>query len=178
VAGLNINVPNGSYLCQVGPVTANVTIIDTGSPDLPNQGIYSPARAFRLIGQGDGNFVLQYVDTSTLPYTSPTQNWSNEVLNANGAGVNWVTYWATNTAGNEIGESGPRNQLVMQADGNLVAYNIEGKPVFASNTPGNAGAFLRLQDDGNLTLTIQGGQIPWASNTSVGESTGAQAEGL
>jgi hypothetical protein len=74
----------------------------------------------------------------------------------------------------------------MQDDGNLVVYDLDKGPVgspnaaiFATNTgssttsPGNPGAFLRLQDDGNLFITAQNGQVVWASNTSVIESRGA-----
>jgi len=36
----------------------------------------------------------------------------------------------------------------MQSDGNLVVYDLANRPVFASGTHGNPGAFLSCQDDG------------------------------
>jgi hypothetical protein len=54
--------------------------------------------------------------------------------------------WAADTAG--LGEQ----SLTLQNDGNLVLYR-DGKPVWASNTPGRTGhLFARLQDDGNFVL--------------------------
>jgi hypothetical protein len=174
--GLNITVPANSYLCQMGPVPAGDYSIAISQTN--NQGLYSPARAIRLWGQGDGNFLLQYVETSNLP-----PSWPNSPLDP--SEVTWVTFWATNTAASEEGGSA-NNVLVMQDDGNLVVYDLDIGPVgspnaaiFASNTgssttsDGYPGAFLRLQDDGNLLIFAQGGQVVWASNTSVGESTGA-----
>ena len=38
-------------------------------------------------------------------------------------------------------------RLAMQRDGNLVAYDLGDKPTFATNTRGNDGAFLRVEDD-------------------------------
>jgi hypothetical protein len=120
MAGVNITVPNGSYLCQVGPTENYIAIYQ-------KQGIYSPARAIRLFGQDDGNFVLQYVDTSSLPGSWPT-------VPLDPSSVTWVTYWATNTAWNEIGDAGPvgNNVLVLQSDGNLVVYDLNKAQGFVS----------------------------------------------
>jgi hypothetical protein len=62
----------------------------------------------------------------------------------------------------------------MQADGNLVLYVGNGRAVWASNTNGHPGAFLRCQDDGNLVIYLGGGSV-WASGTfarSHGKSMG------
>jgi hypothetical protein len=40
----------------------------------------------------------------------------------------------------------------MRADGDLVLYDIAGQPHWASNTAGNPGAFLNVQDDGNIVV--------------------------
>ena len=43
----------------------------------------------------------------------------------------------------------------MQDDGNFVVYDIEDGapiPVFATHTDGNPGAYLRVQDDGNMVI--------------------------
>ena len=56
--------------------------------------------------------------------------------------------WATNTAQSQpfFGSA----DLIMQDDGNLVLYLEAGRASWASNTEGNPGAYLVLQDDGNL----------------------------
>ena len=166
----------------MGPVPAHDFSISISQNN--NQALYSPARGVRLFGQDDGNFVLQYVQTSNLP-----PGWPDSPLDP--SAVTWITYWATNTAAAEQGGSA-NNVLVMQDDGNLVVYDSDKGPVgspnaaiFATNTGsgttsnGHPGAFLRLQDDGNLFITAQptprfpDGEVPWASNTSVIESKGA-----
>ncbi len=40
----------------------------------------------------------------------------------------------------------------MQDDGNLVVYTPEGKPVWDSGTWNHPGAWLAIQDDGNLVI--------------------------
>jgi len=172
VNGLNIVIAPGDFLCQIGPVPADS---GGGGPYTlyAGSGLYSPARAIRLWGQSDGNYVLQYVETSNLPRT-----WPNSPLDP--SEVTWVTFWATNTAYNEVGDLGPNNYLTLQDDGNFVVYDLNkavgdvpGGAIWASNTAGNPGAFLRLQDDGNLIITAQSGQVVWTSQTSVAESRGA-----
>ena len=53
----------------------------------------------------------------------------------------------------------------MQNDGNFVLYDVNNKPVWASNTAGNPGAYLAVQEDGNLVVYNQGGNPLWATNT-------------
>lgn len=43
-------------------------------------------------------------------------------------------------------------KTVMQHDGNLVSYTPEGSPVWASNTYGNGGAYLKVRNDGNVVI--------------------------
>jgi hypothetical protein len=63
-------------------------------------------------------------------------------------------------------------QLVMQRDGNLVAYQVDARgertvPTWASNTVGNVGARARMQGDGNLVIYGADDATPiWASNTA------------
>ncbi|MGW4381913.1 glycoside hydrolase domain-containing protein [Kitasatospora sp. NPDC004531] len=70
--------------------------------------------------------------------------------------------------------------LTMQADGNLVAYLKAGtgsRPLWSTNTYGNAGAYAVMQDDGNLVIYRadggpgNGGAL-WATTTA---SAGAYA---
>jgi len=56
--------------------------------------------------------------------------------------------------------------LVMQVDGNLVALDGSGHPVWDAGTEGHAGARLALQDDGNLVVYSAHDKALWASNTS------------
>ena len=46
--------------------------------------------------------------------------------------------------------------LVLQTDGNLVAYAPGGQSVWNSGTFGNSGARLVMQDDGNSVLYANG----------------------
>jgi hypothetical protein len=67
--------------------------------------------------------------------------------------------WSTNTGGS----ISPRD-LVMQTDGNLVLYGTDGKAHWASNTYNNPGAFLDIQDDGNLVVHRAGSQTETAED--------------
>lgn len=58
----------------------------------------------------------------------------------------------------------------MQGDGNFVIYNWADGPVWSSNTYGNPGSKLVMQDDGNLVV-YRGGTPLWASDTA-GEAIG------
>jgi hypothetical protein len=75
-------------------------------------------------------------------------------------------FWATTTGGSLT----PRH-FIMQTDGNLVLYDTSGNPKWASNTSNQPGAFLSIQDDGNLVIYKEGSQTEtpdnalWASHT-------------
>ncbi|MBS2545247.1 ricin-type beta-trefoil lectin domain protein [Catenulispora sp. NL8] len=51
-----------------------------------------------------------------------------------------------------ISWAGPVTTLTWQKDGNLVLYKKDGRPIWASNTAGNPGATLDLQNNGNLVI--------------------------
>ena len=53
----------------------------------------------------------------------------------------------------------------MQYDGNLVVYDGNGKPLWASNTAGNAGSIAVMQDDGNFVVYDANSKPIWATNT-------------
>ncbi len=82
--------------------------------------------------------------------------------------------WSTNTGG----LIKPRD-FTMQTDGNLVLYDTSGQPHWASNTPGNPGAFLNVQDDGNLVVyragsaTETAGNALWAAGSNDGAAAGS-----
>ncbi|MEU4240867.1 LamG-like jellyroll fold domain-containing protein [Actinoplanes sp. NPDC026619] len=67
----------------------------------------------------------------------------------------YAAIWATNTVGN------PGSSVVMQADGNLVIYRLDGTPIWSTNTWGTTADRLVLYDDGDLVLLDPTGQILW-----------------
>ena len=74
------------------------------------------------------------------------------VLSQGGGGTIWAA-------------SGPGGySAAMQADGNFSVYSRTSR-VWATNTSGRTGAYLVLQDDGNLVLRSAAGRRLWASNT-------------
>ena len=110
---------------------------DTLSPQGPITRLEAPNEPFVLAIDGDGNLVLYHTDFQP-----------------------WKVVWATGTSHAQT--------LTMQADGNLVLYASNGAPVWATNTSGNdgLGAWLELQDDGNLVIAATyTGDILWTSNS-------------
>ncbi|WP_437620628.1 hypothetical protein [Sorangium sp. So ce1151] len=65
--------------------------------------------------------------------------------------------WATNRRGAAT--------LVLQSDGNLVAYDSQGRPAWDSETRGSRATFLCMQADGNLVLYTDVGKAVWATRT-------------
>jgi hypothetical protein len=59
-----------------------------------------------------------------------------------------------------------RFTLTLQSDGNLVLYDPNNVPLFASNTQGITPQALIMQNDGNLVLYDTNGMPQFASNTS------------
>jgi hypothetical protein len=64
--------------------------------------------------------------------------------------------------------------FVHQADGNLVLYDEQTRPVWSNGTVGLETELLIMQDDGNLVLYGQDGSSLWNSNTA--GHPGAQLE--
>ncbi len=54
--------------------------------------------------------------------------------------------------------------LIMQSDGNLVAYSTLGRALWNSGTQNYPGGTLAIQNDGNLVI-YQNGIVRWTSNT-------------
>jgi len=114
-----------------------------GQSLLPGQSLKSDNGLYTLTMQSDGNVVLR--DSASTPL------------------------WRTGTGG---GQFVPRD-FIMQTDGNLVLYDTSGQARWNSKTPGNPGAFLNVQDDGNLVVYRAGsatetvGNSLWSSGTNV-----------
>jgi hypothetical protein len=68
-------------------------------------------------------------------------------------------------AGEKISSLDGNFYLIMQADNNLVLYDKNNKPYWATNTVGSNATFATMQSDGNLVLYTQAGQPVWASHT-------------
>jgi hypothetical protein len=68
--------------------------------------------------------------------------------------------------GQEIRSKNGRNSLIMQTDGNVVLYNGDRQPLWATNTHGTVKPRnLKMQGDGNLVLHDTNGKPRWASGT-------------
>ncbi|SNT56307.1 hypothetical protein [Actinacidiphila glaucinigra] len=96
----------------------------------------------RLVLQEDGNLVLYRVDTGKPLWATMSLKWPN----GSGRTPGKVTI------------------VKMQTDGNFVGYDNQGKPQWASDTDGNSGAHVVLQDDGNLVV-YAGPHALWAAGT-------------
>lgn len=92
----------------------------------------------------DGRFSLVQQDDGNLVLYAP----------------NGKATWSTATNARDGGHA-----LQMQADGNLVLYAPWGRPVFETRSSGHAGAFVALQDDGNLVVYDKA-QALWSSQTN------------
>lgn len=125
-------------------------------------------------------FMLPVMDAyeSNLPHSPNlkyylTHQWDGNVVLYRSSGRKAL--WASNTTG---GEKRVR-KLLMQGDGNFVLYWMDANigaysptsmdgfhPRWSTNTHGNPGAFLALQDDGNLVIyTANNTRALWASGT-------------
>jgi hypothetical protein len=109
--------------------------------------IFSATRAFKVVIETSG-LVLYTIDDATLP-ADITQGQYNQI-------------WSSTPAPAAV------VRCNMQADGNLVAYDNGGYPVWATGTQGFPGAFFRCQDDGNLVLISQDGVVRKHSDTYAG----------
>ena len=64
-----------------------------------------------------------------------------------------------------LGSPDGRFSLILQPDGNLVLYDQDGQPAWASGTDGREVSSATMQDDGNLVLNSPNGDPVWASDT-------------
>lgn len=81
-----------------------------------------------FVDSADGRYRLVYQgDGNLVLYGPPGPVWATMTLEAPG-------------------------RAEMQVDGNLVVYNGDGIPTWASGTPGNDGAYLRVQTNGTIVI--------------------------
>jgi hypothetical protein len=127
----------------------------------PKQLIAQSCQNFDVrVGNGQNrNFSPGQLSIPTCGYQFNFQSDGNLVLMKSGQ-----VLWATGTEGRG-------KTLSMQSDGNLVMYDGGNKPLWATNTDGNSGAFFAIQSDGNLVVyRSDGRQALWASNTNGGQA--------
>jgi hypothetical protein len=125
--------------------------------------LFSPMGGFRLHMQQDGNLVLSAIDDERLPEDlRAILSHAPETMDLYSAEI-----WSTGTNVPKDG-AGVGSYCVMGEDGEFIVYDVDGKPCFRTNTAGHAGAFLRLQDDGNVVLYVRdpGLRALWATNTA------------
>ena len=65
----------------------------------------------------------------------------------------------------ELKSTNGKYALRMQDDGNLVAYDSQGKSLWSSNTVGSGAIECVMQSDGNLLLKDRNGRVVWATST-------------
>lgn len=72
-----------------------------------------------------------------------------------------------------------RYGMAFQADGNLVAYGPDYRPLWHAGTYDNPGARFTLQADGNAVITAADGRVLWHSYAwgNPGSSLRAQSDG-
>lgn len=68
-------------------------------------------------------------------------------------------------------------KLILQADGNLVAYRADGTAVWASGTWFDGPSRLDVQDDGNVVLYRADGTASWYTTWDTGGSASAPSNG-
>jgi hypothetical protein len=120
----------------------NRAIWSTHTGSIPSCGVLLPNRGLwrnQTMRSCDGRFVLSM------------QSDGNLVLYMNGTPL-----WATNTDGQ------PVMSAFLEPDGRLVLTNSSDQTVW--QTPVAPGAWLHLQDDGNL-IVVKNGQAIWSTNT-------------
>jgi len=112
-----------------------------------------------ILGSGGELVPGQSVTANSGRYTLAFQTDGNLVLYVQYRGV--IALWDTETVGK------PARVLAMQqADGNLVMYDNQQKPLWASGVVGHPKAFLAVQDDGNAVIYDATNNPIWATNTN------------
>ena len=87
--------------------------------------------------------------------------------------VNWNNWsdfdWQGIGQGTHASASEPRGmraaRAIMQLDGNFVVYDLDQTPeyaVWSTQTSGNSGAYLNVQDDGNMVIYSSTNAVLWS----------------
>ncbi|MFF7632722.1 glycoside hydrolase domain-containing protein [Kitasatospora sp. NPDC008050] len=126
-----------------------------------------------------GRRVHQYVGDTSVSYggISGSVDLDNVNVNSEASG-------ATMQPGQQLDPgysiSSASMKLVMQGDGNLVAYAVvggnQGPAMWSTGTSGNPGAYALMQNDGNLVVYRPNGTAAWSSSTWYGGGTYATVQ--
>jgi hypothetical protein len=155
------------YIIKTGDTLTGIAQRELGNANrwgeivkTPSGGIFTTAEAQQLrVGQsvylpvsyqtGTGNPVTQ------TPATNPTPV-ENIILKPGATNLNFSRgqKWITSTG----------YKFIFQNDGNLVLYNPQGKPIWATGTDGTGADRFSVQADGNVVLYDRGKPV-WATVT-------------
>jgi hypothetical protein len=108
------------------------------------QALYSQGRGYKLYFEPDGKLVLYRHDRTWVPDGRPL--------------------WTVRTD-RELGRFSWGGICIMQNDGNLVIYDPQWTPLWASGSHGHRGSRLLVQDDGNVVIYRPDGRAVWATHT-------------
>lgn len=122
--------------------TGNLAEVDGAKPPLF---LFSRTLSYGSVcgrlNPGGALFAGQRVNSCDGRYFLQMQGDGNLVLYSSTKGALWATY-----------RYGTGQRLVMQTDGNLVVYNSANQVRWNSATQGNPGAWLRIGNDGELSV--------------------------
>ena len=122
----------------VGPMYAGGDQLTTEGYITPNTYLRSSDSRYILVFQGDGNIVLSGPGTHIM--------WS---------------------AGVTVPSGTTPTELILGDDGNLVAYDSNGKAYWSSKTSGSDANQLLVQNDGNTVLyNTSKSTAPWSTGTA------------
>lgn len=127
---------------------AGAGVLAPGAAMYAGQSIYSDNQQYMLIMQGDGNLVYYRVADGAVRWNTGTSNLPGGFLVMQGDG-NAVTYYD------------PPPLPVQKGEPFYYKAPPPRYPTWYSATSGNAGAYLKPQDDGNLVVVAANGQTLW-----------------
>jgi hypothetical protein len=133
----------------VMPIPSENLLPDEFLINQPNAGkteLFSPNREFKLSFRSDLDLVLYRTAINEHLWRSNTSNPGYPF-----PGPVWVAYMQSD------------GNFVIQVRGNTNPRNV----IFATNTHGNPGSKLAVQDDGNVVIYSPSGTAIWATNTAV-----------
>ena len=140
------------------PAAAMGLLVALAGPAAATPSTSSAADQHTYAADTAGIVPMAYSATCTLRASSPVLSY----VSYSGVPM-WLLYsWSYIDKGYAC-QTG-KSRLTMQTDGNLVLYDENGTPRWASNTVGR-GAFMVFQSDGNLVVYNSSGGAVWASGT-------------
>jgi hypothetical protein len=98
----------------------------------------------------------EYLQSNNGSYLLIMQNDSNLVLYQ---GYPWKSLWSNGTWNMNI------TQCIMKSNGEFAMYS-NGSQCYSSKTSNNPGAYMIMQDNGNLVIYNASGKAIWSTNTA------------